>query len=415
MGRARPAVRDWTTSNVLQALVTLLAALILAVSALLSSEATGAWHDALRQQIKRSAMSLENIRHVYADEAPDALRVAVAETRAARLRLGADPLTRTEAAVETQVAWHLRTAHRGDGTLLDGDRYRVPGKGFDVPKRLAALERAAAAPQPEAALREGDRAGDLASLIGMLTVPIVLAYLVGQAALLTRRRRRTRRKEGNVGLIPEPERDRRFALTLGVSVWIAMNLLAPVYAYAQIQEQRALISAAAHADRVAASIAGSSLAFAFRLTAEREALHLDMRAAARDYVALDADGRAPGQHEIATADAAAARTVEQIAAYMSRTPTAGDGVRDATLELLTATPADWNTLLARQVAQADLAARAGEWGNLLGLVILFIAFAAALVALAEVTQPTQRAGVLRKTAVGMLAASVLLVAYGVIT
>ncbi|NJP92025.1 hypothetical protein HCN51_21605 [Nonomuraea sp. FMUSA5-5] len=398
--------------------MTVLVALILGVSALLSSEATGDWHEALRQQIKRSAMSLENIRHVYADEAPEALWVAISEARAAELRLGADPLARSEAAVETQVAWHLRTAHHGDETLLDGDRYRSPG-GFEVPQRLAAIERENPAPDPEAARGAGDRAADLASLIGMLTVPIVLVYLLGQAVLLARRRtlrRRAQRQERkrDVGLIPEPERQRRFALTLGVSVWVTMTLLAPAYAYAQIEEQRALISAATQADRVAASIAGSSLAFAFRLAGDREALHLQLRAAGREYTALDVAEHATGQHEIAVADEAAAGVVKKIAAHMSRPPVPGDGVSDTTLDYLTATPDDWDARLAEQVAQAELADEAGKWGNLLGLVILFAAFAAALVALAEVTDPAQQAAAIRKTALGLLAGAALLIAYGLI-
>ncbi|WP_406482599.1 hypothetical protein [Streptomyces sp. NBC_01615] len=46
------------------------------------SEASGSYQDAVRQDVKRQAAVVEDIRHVYGDEAPTAFRVAAAQARA---------------------------------------------------------------------------------------------------------------------------------------------------------------------------------------------------------------------------------------------------------------------------------------------------------------------------------------------
>lgn len=160
IARGRAAVRPVPRSragrwlNMLQAAVTIVVAAVVAASAVLSSRADGAWNEASRQETTWSAGLIEDSRHVYGDEAPLALTVAVSEARARALRQAAKAdLVSWEATAEAQTAGNLRQAHTGSGGLLDGDRYRLPGGGLDVARRLADIRAA------EPTLRDLDPAG----------------------------------------------------------------------------------------------------------------------------------------------------------------------------------------------------------------------------------------------------------------
>src|SRR5687767_14478347 len=74
-----------TRSNLAQAAVTVGVAVTATVGALLASEAGGAWEESVREQIQHAAAMGEDVRYVYADEAPVAFDLAVSRARIAEL------------------------------------------------------------------------------------------------------------------------------------------------------------------------------------------------------------------------------------------------------------------------------------------------------------------------------------------
>src|SRR4029453_2387795 len=95
-----------TGSNLLQTAVTILVAVALAIAALTASGATDRWQSSVREEVKRSAGIVEDVRAVYGAEAPMGLVVALADARA---RQGPD----ADALPERQVVFAIRKAHRG--------------------------------------------------------------------------------------------------------------------------------------------------------------------------------------------------------------------------------------------------------------------------------------------------------------
>jgi hypothetical protein len=125
------------------------------------SQAGGAYQDAVREDVKRQAAVQEDVRHLYADEAPPAFLVASEEARAEALSaLGKDnQLAVSEHALASRTAFSLRHAAAPE-LLVGNDTYRTRNLGYDVPRRLAnAQERSPEiyALNPDATLREGDR------------------------------------------------------------------------------------------------------------------------------------------------------------------------------------------------------------------------------------------------------------------
>ncbi|TKK85266.1 hypothetical protein FDA94_26740 [Herbidospora galbida] len=395
-------------SNLLQAAVTVLVALLLVIAALLYSQASGDWQTGVRQHLQRSAAVLEHVRHVYADEAPAAMQVSVAEARARHLGTAAGSQAAVEAEAENQFAWHQRQAHAGGATLLAGDRYRLDGLGYDVPRRLGDLRASAPRVDPEGTFSDGDATGRLATWISFLTIPLVVVYLVAQLFL----RRRADSSDRDVGLAPEPDVTRRFGVTLAVGVWIVLNVVAPFYAHQQAQEQRAQALAAIRIDRIETSILAGQTLSAFRTEGRRTVLALESRAAARQYAALGADGEDWAQTEIAAADAAAVGTVTDVVARMTRSPAQADGVDPVTRAALAGAPGDWQAQLAGQLAEVDRAERAGQWANVLGLAGLLAGLAATLAALAEATGQAGRAVWIRRAAIAVLSGLAPLIVLG---
>lgn len=125
------------------------------------SQAGGAYQDAVREDVKRQAAVQEDVRHLYADEAPPAFLVAAEEARAEALSaLGKDnSLAVAEDALASRTAFSLRQAAPPE-LLVGNDTYLTRNLGYDVPRRLAnAQERSPEmyALDPDATLREGDR------------------------------------------------------------------------------------------------------------------------------------------------------------------------------------------------------------------------------------------------------------------
>src|SRR5258705_331722 len=87
--RRRSGAAPLTGLELLQAAVAILIAVVVGVGALIASAANGDRQDAVREEIKSSAATIEDVRLVYGDEAPLAFRIAVARLRTEELRRAA--------------------------------------------------------------------------------------------------------------------------------------------------------------------------------------------------------------------------------------------------------------------------------------------------------------------------------------
>jgi hypothetical protein len=388
----------------LQAAVTVLVAIAIGVGALLASQAGSRRQEAVRQEIKRSAATIEDVRFVYGDEAPLAYRVAVAralteEMRAAARSAGPDgSAAAVEAVVQEQVAFRLASGQDGTGSLAEGNRYRTPEGGYDVGRRLADVRAAnpeLVALDPDAAQAAADGFGRAASTATAATGVLVAAYLV--VALMRGLRGRRRRGRGaatvgaepDIGLIPQPwaaEPTRRQATTVALIAWILLTVLSGPQIYFADQEQRAQSLAARDAALITTSIAASSLRQTFMIETSRSIVLANIGSLARELGELDVSAAtARSQQLIADAERAAVPRMSAIAGSMTRPPSAADGVDLATRSVIASTPADWTALQTEQSRQATLADHAGSRADRIVIALLLAGLATSLSAVAAAT------------------------------
>jgi hypothetical protein len=350
----------------------------------------------VREEIKRSAAMVEDVRLVYGDEAPLAFRIAIARLRTEELRRAAEragpdgSAAAVEAVVQEQVAFRLATGEEGTGRLADGDRYQTDEGGFDVARRLADLRGEnpdLVALNPDASQAAADSMGRTAWMLTASTAVLVLAYLV--VALLWHRRRKRfgASPASNVEVIPQPwqaRAERREATTVALLVWILATLLPWPQLYFADQEQQSQALAARNATRISTVIAASGLRQGFAADSLRAKLTVDLGSLARELGALDAptEDVAGQQRVIAAADRAVAPRLEAVRKAMIDLPNARDGVDPATRAALASSPVEWKALQVEQNRQADLADRASQRSDRMVLAALLSALAASLAALA---------------------------------
>ena len=163
-------------------------------ASLRSADATYLWHDAVRQEVKRAAAYVEDIRFVYSSETPVALKVTEARFRQEELAKAiptSPPTVRSLLEVEQRAQSEVATALSQNIVLLD-PRYQTPD-GFDVARRLAdarAKNPDLVATNPDVPESEGDDASDHAIRLVAGTPLIAGAFLCGSLAQGVARRRR---------------------------------------------------------------------------------------------------------------------------------------------------------------------------------------------------------------------------------
>jgi len=170
---------------VLLSAAAILAAIIATRAAFLSADASDAWNLALREEIRRSAATVEDVRFVYTVEGPIAFRVAAAEVRRAEFQLAADATSGaprdaalTEASIQAGVAEALRPS---SDVALDSS-YALPAGGYDLLARLVAnrarfADLLAIDPEPDQAA--GDAASRQAVLMVVAGIAVGIALLCG--------------------------------------------------------------------------------------------------------------------------------------------------------------------------------------------------------------------------------------------
>ncbi|MEU6553310.1 hypothetical protein ABZ915_23965 [Streptomyces sp. NPDC046915] len=343
------------------------------------SEASGSYQDAVRQDVKRQAAVLEDIRYVYGDEAPTAFRVAVEQARADGLRAVKDQgrIGASEYALAAQTAFSLRRAAE-PGSLLATDSYRHQDLGYDLPRRLADVQRRT----PE--LYDIDpgatrRAGDRQATWGLAWAAVaLLAVLVAVAAANVVRPRSWRRSPVPCGprvlrgaeIIPQPAvaTRNRWAARLHLVVFALLILLPLVQIFVAGIEQRAQAESARRAVQLSTSISAHGQRTAFLTEGLRAAQTAALQATAREFASWET-GIAPrdARHErlVAGAENMIAQQIRKIVDYMGRPPTSEDSVDPAAVTALNKPPERLSDAQAQQVHQVELAQQASRRGLLL--------------------------------------------------
>ncbi|WP_141208582.1 hypothetical protein [Streptomyces griseorubiginosus] len=342
------------------------------------SQAGGSYQDAVREDVKRQAAVQEDVRHLYADEAPPAFLVAAEEARARALAaLGRDNrLAAAEHELASRTAFSLRQA-APPGLLVGNDTYLTPDLGYDVPRRLADAQQRSAglyALRPDATLREGDRWASWSLVSAGIAGAAVIAAAVAAGVLRPLAWRRP--VPPGVRVLREPEiipqpatapRDDRRSVWFHLVVFCLLFFLPLGQLAAAGAEQRAQAQAARRAVQLGTAIAASGERSAFLTRSVQAAQVADIRAAVRTTLALETQQARDTRPEleVARAETAVAAQLRRVAEYMGRAPVSSDGVDPATVTALSAEPEQWPAMTAEQNHQVTLGERAGNRGLLL--------------------------------------------------
>jgi hypothetical protein len=214
LGGPTDAPRQAETTDEGRPLVAVLAAaaaVVIAIlgvrSSLLGSEASAAWQQAVRQEVKRAAATVETIRYVYENEAPVALALAtqtllVEEYR--RAAEGAEGEIREALLAEAGRAEQLVTLYRA-GSLIAGDpKYELEGGGYSIVARVADVRNERpdlVALDPDALQRAGDAQTARAAAHVRAAIPAAITFLFAALANGFPRRRRPLLVVGSLTLV----------------------------------------------------------------------------------------------------------------------------------------------------------------------------------------------------------------------
>jgi hypothetical protein len=189
-------------------------------AAVLSSQASDAWQSALRTEVKRSAVAIEDVRFLYQAELPVAMRIVQARIlqvefeAAAKRETGAvKQALLTEAAVQGQIIDSISPS----SDLAVKSEYALTSGGLDLGRRLADLRAkspATLALDPDGMVVSGDRLAAKAGLLTMALLPTSLAAFIGVLAQPFLRRRTLFLQLGSI------------ALAAGASMAIGIELIA---------------------------------------------------------------------------------------------------------------------------------------------------------------------------------------------
>ncbi|MFD7698581.1 hypothetical protein [Streptomyces caelestis] len=355
-------------------------------------KAGDSYQDAVAEELRLQAAVQEEARHVYADEAPLAFRVAAASTRAEALRTLEDDgrLAASEFALAEQEAVSLRHSARPE-SVIGSDQYLDARKGYDIPRRLAHQEQRTPALYrltPDKTMEEGD-GWAVWGLVSLAAAGAAVLAAVAAANILRPGAwpgpppgGRSRRILRGTDPIPQPVTAppaRRRGTQTHLLVVALLFLLPLLQLAATSSEQRAQAEASRHALRLEAAIVASGQRDAFLTQAVTASRVADIHAAAREAAVVYQGESAAVRHEraVAAAETRHASQLRLIAEHMGRAPGLTDGVSSASVVAVRARPEDWPEMQAEQNRQKDLADAAGDRG-------LNLAAATALAVVAEV-------------------------------
>lgn len=184
-----PAAQDLGPGvAILLAASAVIAAIIAGRSAFLADGSSESWQQAVREEVKRSAAYIEDIRFVYVDEAPAAFRVTEARIRAEELRKAADKVSGQDRAlllVEAGTQANIAQGLAPGSEIATNPKYQTKDGGFDVGRRLAdnrAENPELVALDPSKAQAAGDRASRKGVRLVACAILVAVAFLMGSLA-----------------------------------------------------------------------------------------------------------------------------------------------------------------------------------------------------------------------------------------
>ena len=177
-----------TIVAVLLACAAVVAAIIGARAAIVGDDGSDTWHSAVREDVKRGAGMVEDVRFMYSEEAPLAFQVAEGNVRAEEAHeqaKGTSGLTR-----------ELLEAHAGafEGVvrtitpaskMAKDETYHLDNGGYNVLQRLVDIRAEnpdLVAIDPDATEEEGSDLSSESALLVATTLPAGLAFLCGALA-----------------------------------------------------------------------------------------------------------------------------------------------------------------------------------------------------------------------------------------
>ncbi len=387
-------------TNNLQAVVSIGIALLVAVTAIVASQAGGAWQDSVRADVRSSAAMIETVGHVYGVEAPRGFEFAALELRAEHLAAAgrAAGLNGTAAMVEADsirlTVDSMRRGQKGNGLTAD-DKYRDESGAYDVVRRLNELQAAEAGgleDQPDILMRDGDSRRMWALRLAVATVVLVGLYCAVQT-VISRRRARTRTADNEAGIVPHPWAGRPDLLKVLIfAAWLLVTLVPSGQIVASLNEQRHQALAARAAVGLSGDIAVSQAVSAFRTNSVLSALQMTTHGLSREYEVLTPEVPrrvADEQTTIARADQSLIPLLEELAGAMGRLPSTTDGTEERTSSAVAASPTDWQRSVVDQGNQVKQAGAAGRQANALQLTVFLAALAFSTGTLARVRRGHQ--------------------------
>jgi hypothetical protein len=192
---------------VVLAIAAVIAAIIGWQAATISSSAGDAWQSSLRTEVQRAASAQEDVRFMYGNELPVAVRLLEAQALEAAYRSAANDATGgtkaallVEADTQAQVAATLIKSF----DLTSTGNYVLPEGGLDLAKRLADLRAKTPdmlALDPDALQATGDALANKANLMTLALLPTSLGALFGVLAQPLRKYRRDLLALGWTGVV----------------------------------------------------------------------------------------------------------------------------------------------------------------------------------------------------------------------
>jgi hypothetical protein len=319
--------------------------------------------------VARAGVDQDDVRRVYANEGPNAYRVAATQIRADALAALAttDATADIQREIATQSAFALRSAAQ-PGTLLGERQYDLEGGRPDLARRLGDVRAAHAPPaDPDDADREGDGFARLAFVTAIVTAVVTGLSAVGACV----RRRRSATKEP-LEFVPQPAlatAAQKRASYILLIIWVAGVLIPLVQLMYSSEEQRYQADAARHSVQARSDESISRTRTEFVDTALQIAMEGSVAATAGEIsAAYQSAAVAAAASRLARAEEAAADRSAVVAQEMARVPL------DAALaRALTTRQYDWDNLNALSTWETRKADSASLISNILLALIAVVA------------------------------------------
>ena len=163
------------------------AALVGALAAGHSSDASDAWNSAVRLDLKRATSAIEDVRYLYQAEFPQAVTVLSARAQADgyAAAASADPANAPALTIAANGQANAAAAMDKSVPLVSDARYALPGGGVDLARRLADLRNEnpdLVAIDPDAMQAQGDALAGKAGWLLLALIPLGFCALLGTLA-----------------------------------------------------------------------------------------------------------------------------------------------------------------------------------------------------------------------------------------